>query len=187
MSRTALTVVAMLVLVLLVSPAAAQTGNVEVRSSSTALVDDVYVASTRIQFQLSARIEEALASGLALRVQLDYTIERRRRFLPDSDVAEVRVVNLLRYNKVSERYTIRNENTGTQTSFATIFAALNTLGRVDQLPLVDAALLAEDGRYSARVRAKVEIADYPASLRYLLFWRDDWQMSSSWFSWSLDQ
>ncbi|MFK8051862.1 MAG: DUF4390 domain-containing protein [Woeseiaceae bacterium] len=169
------------------SEASAQSGNVEVRSSGSSLVDGVYVASTRIQFQLSDRIEEALANGIAMQVKLDYEIDRRRRFLPDSEVAAVRVQSLLRYNKVSERYTVKNENTGQQTSYSTIFAALNALGRIDSLPLVDASLLAEGKRHRGRVRAQVEIADYPTSLRYLLFWRDDWKMVSDWYSWSLDQ
>ncbi|MEL7298731.1 MAG: DUF4390 domain-containing protein [Pseudomonadota bacterium] len=169
------------------SVAIAQSGGVEIRSAETRLVNDVYLANTRVQYQLSERIEEALANGLALQVTLDYAIERQRRFLPDTEVAAVRVVNLLRYSKVTERYTIRNENTGTQTSYATIFGALNALGRIDDLPLVDAALLSANRRYRARVRAEVAIDDYPASLRYLLFWRDDWHISSSWFSWSLAQ
>ncbi|MEN7342711.1 MAG: DUF4390 domain-containing protein [Pseudomonadota bacterium] len=176
-----------LLLLVMSGLANAQSGGVEIRSASTALVNDVYLANTRIQYQLSERIEEALAIGLALQVTLDYTIERQRRFLPDTEVAQVRVINLLRYSKVTERYTIRNENTGSQSSYATIFGALNALGRVDDLPLVDAALLSTDKRYRARVRAQVAIDDYPASLRYLLFWRDDWQISSSWFSWSLAQ
>lgn len=182
---------ALIVLSLLCSvagqPAFAQSGNVEIRSVSSELLDGVYVANTRIQFQLSDRIEEALANGIGLQISLDYQIEAKRRFLPDSEVAAVRVVSLLRYNKVSERYTLRNENTGQQTNYATIFAALNAIGRIDGLPLVDAALLKDGRQHRGRVKAQVAIADYPTSLRYLLFWRDDWQMASSWYSWSLDQ
>ena len=33
----------------------------------------------------------------------------------------------------------------------------------------------------------MSIPDYPVSLRYLLFWRDDWRLSSGWFSWTLDR
>lgn len=188
MPRTALTI-SRLALILFASllglQAHAQSGNVEIRSAESQLVDGVYQASTRIQFQLSERIEQALANGIGLQVTLSFEIDRVRRFLPDSQIAELRVVNLLRYNKVSERYLLRNENTGQQTSYATIFAALNALGRVDALPLVDAALLSDGRRYRARLRAEVEIADYPTSLRYLLFWRDDWRMSSDWFTWPL--
>ena len=89
------------------------------------------------------------------------------------------------YMKVTERYTLRNINTGQQISFATIFAALNALGRIDAVPLVDASLLREDADHTVRLRAQVSIADYPLSLKYLLFWRDDWRVASNWYTWPL--
>ncbi len=108
-----------------------------------------------------------------------------RRFLPDANEAEVSLTFVLRYNTVTERYTLRNENTGQQRSFATIFAALNSLGRIESVPLVDASLLRPGARHTVRMRAQVSIADYPLSLKYLLFWRDDWRVASEWYSWPL--
>lgn len=176
---------ALLLLLLVGTAVHADDGNIEIRSASSELRDGVYYANARIQFQLSDRIEQALASGIALQVSHEFELIRQRRFWLDSEVAELQVVYVLRYNTVSERYTLRNLNTDSQTSFATIFAALNAIGRIDALPLIDSALLAEDSRHRVRVRAEVSIADYPVSLRYLLFWRDDWRVASDWFSWSL--
>ena len=167
------------------SPPAAAEGRVEIRSADSQLVDGVHEASARIQYQLSGSIEAALANGIALQVELDFEIYRVRRFLPDASAAEVSLSYVLRYNTVTERYMLRNTNTGRQRSFATIFAALNALGRIDSVPLVDASLLRSDARYTARLRAQVSIADYPLSLKYLLFWRDDWRVASDWYSWPL--
>lgn len=166
-------------------PLRADEGSVVIRSANSALLDGVHTASARIQFQLSERIEDALANGIALQVALDIEIYRERRFWADANVASLRFVNVLRYNQVSERYTLRNENTGRQASFATIFAALNAMGRIDALPLVDAALLRDGATHTARMRAEISIAEYPVSLRYLLFWRDDWRVASSWYTWPL--
>ncbi|MEM7612080.1 MAG: DUF4390 domain-containing protein [Pseudomonadota bacterium] len=172
---------------LLIAPSVwAQSGNVEIRSANSELRDGVHRASARIQFQLSERIDNALANGIELAIRFDFEIYRQRRFWPDANVATLQVVNVLRFNKVSERYTLVNENTGRRTSYATIFAALNAMGRIDGLPLVDAALLRDGASHSVRLRADVSMADYPVSLRYLLFWRDDWHVNSDWYSWSLD-
>ena len=168
-----------------VAPMASADGRVEVRSADSRLVDGVYEASARIQYQLSERIEAALANGIALQIELEFEIYRTRRFLPDPREAAVSLAYVLRYNTVTERYTLRNLNTGQQSSFATIFAALNALGRVDAVPLVDASLLREDAPHTARLRAQVSIADYPLSLKYLLFWRDDWRVTSDWYTWPL--
>ncbi len=163
----------------------ADEGSIVIRSASSTLQDSVHVASARIQFQLSDRIEEALANGIALEVALEFEIYRSRRFWADANIATLKVVNVLRYNKVSERYLLRNLNTDRQTSYATIFAALNAMGRVDGLPLVDAALLRDDASHTVRLRVEISIAEYPVSLRYFLFWRDDWRVASDWFSWPL--
>ena len=166
------------------SPAAAD-GRVEIRSAESRLVDGVYEATARVQYQLSERIEDALANGISLQIELNFEIYRSRRFLPDPSVATVVLDFTLRYNTVTERYTLRNVNTGQQLSFATFFAALNALGRIDSVPLVDASLLRDDASHTVRMRAEVSIADYPLSLRYLLFWRDDWRVESDWYTWPL--
>lgn len=165
--------------------AVADDGSVEVRSASSELVNGVHIATARLQYSLSDRISDALANGLALQINLSFEIDRQRRFWLDSQVANLSNRHVLRYNTVSERYTLRNENTGQQTSYATIFAALNTLGRIDGLPLVDQSLLDSGSRYRVRMRAVVSIADYPVSLRYLLFWRNDWRVTSDWYAWTL--
>ena len=167
------------------APSAWADGRVEVRSAASRLNEGVHEASARIQYQLSGRIEEALANGIALRIALDFEIYRTRRFLPDPNVANVSLSYVLRYNTVTERYTLRNDNTGEQATFATFFAALNALGRIDAVPLVDAALLRAEARHTVRLRAQVSIADYPLSLKYLLFWRDDWRVASDWYTWPL--
>ena len=183
--KRTLATVAMACVLAALSPVAGADGRVEIRSADSRLVDGVHEASARVQYQLSERIEAALANGIALQIALDFEIYRVRRFLPDASVADVNLSYVLRYNTVTERYTLRNVNTGQQRSFATIFAALNSLGRIESVPLVDASLLRPGARHTVRMRAQVSIDDYPVSLKYLLFWRDDWRVASEWYSWPL--
>lgn len=164
----------------------ASADGIEIRSANSRLADGVHLVSARMQFHLSERIEDALAKGIALQVEIDFRIYRSRRFWLDANVATLTLTSVLRYNTVTERYTLRNLNTEQQTSYATIFAALNAIGRVDDVPLVDDAVLREGARYSGEMRAQVSIADYPLSMKYLLFWREDWRVSSAWFAWPLD-
>ncbi|MEO0575775.1 MAG: DUF4390 domain-containing protein [Pseudomonadota bacterium] len=186
MIRSALTLLfAVAVFALMPQPVRADNGNVEIRYADSELSNGVHLASARIQFQLSSRIEEALANGIALQITLNVEIDRIRRYWINANVASIQFVYVLRYNAVSERYMLRNENTGQQRTFATIFAALNAMGRVDALPLIDAAILSEGKRHRAKMNVEVSIAEYPVSLRYLLFWRNDWRVSSNGFSWLL--
>ena len=177
-----------LALLLLSAPArAAENGSIEIRSADGVLVDGVYRVSARVQYILPDEIREALDNGLAVAVELNFAIIAPRRFWLDAEEATLLVAYELQYNALSKRYILRNRNTGQQNTYATIFAALNVLGTIDSLPLIDASLLDDERDYRVRMRAVMSIPDYPVSLRYLLFWRDDWRLSSGWFSWTLDR
>ena len=88
---------------------------------------------------------------------------------------------------MSQRYIVRNINSGEQESFATLYAALNNLGRVQGLRVIEDSRLEEDSRYRFRLRALLSLRQYPAPLRMLFFWRDQWQLQSEWFEWQLER
>ena len=100
--------------------------------------------------------------------------------------AELAISYELQYAPVSQRYIVRNLNSGDQDSFATLYSALNSLGRVQGLPIIDEAVLAPDSSYRVRLRAMLNTERYPAALRILFFWRGQWQLQSDWFEWSLE-
>ena len=105
----------------------------------------------------------------------------------DDVEAELFVRYELEYSPVSQRYIVRNRNSGDQDSFATLYSALNSLGRVQGLPIIDAAVLSSDSDYRVRLRARLNTERYPAALRVLFFWRGQWQLQSEWFEWSLER
>jgi hypothetical protein len=82
---------------------------------------------------------------------------------------------------------VRNLNSGLQDSFATLYSALNSLGRIDALPVVDDAILEPDASYRMRLQALLSTRQYPAPLRMLFFWRDQWQLQSDWYEWQLER
>lgn len=173
-------------------PVAAQSeiereGFFEVRSASTMLVDGVHELDARLQLVLSSEALDALNNGLPLTIELQLRMLRERRLLPDVLDAELAVRFELEYRPLSQRYIVRNLNSGNQESFATLYSALNSLGRVDGLPVIDDALLQSGKRYRVRLRSLLNTQQYPAPLRLLFFWRDQWQLKSEWFEWSLER
>ena len=160
-------------------------GYFEVRSASTQPVDGVHTLDARLQLVLSSEALAALESGVTLTIELQLQVIRTRRFYIDDVEAELAVRYELQYSPVSQRYIVRNVNSGDQDSFATLYSALNSLGRVQRLPVIDDALLIEDRSYRVRLRAMLNTERYPAALRVLFFWRGQWQLQSEWFEWSL--
>jgi len=177
---------------LVVQPGLAQddaerAGYFEVRSASTRMVDGVHTLDARLQLVLSSEALEALSSGVPLTIELQLEVIRVRRFVWDDAAAELALRYELEYRPLSQRYIVRNRNSGDQDSFATLYSALNNLGRVQDLPVIDDALLEYDKNYRIRLRAMLNTQQYSAPLRLLLFWRDQWQLQSEWFEWSLER
>jgi hypothetical protein len=86
---------------------------------------------------------------------------------------------------LSERYLVLTINSGEQTSFRTLAAALESLGTVRRFPLIDAPVLEEGRGYDVRLRAYLDQEQFPGPLRLLAFWRRDWSIASDWYRWPL--
>jgi hypothetical protein len=162
-------------------------GYFEVRSAATRLEGGVHLLDGRLQLVLSSEALQALSSGVPLTIELQLELIRVRRFVWDDAEAEIAVRYELEYRPLSQRYIVRNLNSGNQDSFATLYSALNNLGRVQGLPVIDDALLEAGKDYRVRLRAMLQTQQYPAPLRLLFFWRDQWQLQSEWFEWLLER
>jgi len=159
-------------------------GRFEVRSADLELEEGVYHMNARLDLPLSDAVRRGLTEGVPLNLELDIEIERVRQLLPNSRVAELTQRYHLEYNAVSARYTLRNVNSGQQESLATVDAALDHLSDIRDLPVLDRALVANDRRYEANLRAKIDYGTVPFTLRLVMFWVSDWHRESDWYTWT---
>lgn len=162
-------------------------GSFEVRSASLTLVDGVQELDARLQLILSAEALKALNSGVILTIEFTLEVIRVKRFLPDDGEAELSLTYELEYLPISQRYIVRSLNSGDRDSFATLYSALNNLGRVEALPVIDDAVLKADSDYRIRLRASLSTRQYSAPFRFLFFWRDEWDLKSEWHEWPLER
>lgn len=162
-------------------------GRFEVRSASHERHADVYYIDARIDYRLSSEARQALESGLPLTIRLEVQLLHRLRLWMDLEEYTLHQRYQLEYHALTERYSVLNVNSGDQSSFSTLFSALNYLGRIDDLPVIDAPLLDPDRRYDLRVRAVLDQEQLPGPLRLLAFWRRDWSLGSEWYRWHLDE
>ena len=184
--------IAALLAALAIVPALAQMeapreGFFDVRSASTRMVEGVHELEARLQLILSREALDALNSGVPLTIELNVEVIRVRGLWIDAEQAALTVTYELEYRPLSQRYIVRNLNLGSQESFATLYSALNNLGRIQGLPVIDDALLNVDSRYRMRLRALLSTRQYPAPLRILFFWRSQWQLQSEWYEWMLER
>ncbi len=186
--RSMVTMAALLLAgIVLAQDAVEREGYFEVRSATSHLTGGVHMLDARLQLVLSSEALHALNSGVPLTIELQMQVIRVRRFYLDSIDAELAVRFELEYRPLSQRYIVRNINSGDQDSFATLYSALNNLGRIQRLPIIDESLLIPEREYRARLRALLATEQYSAPLRLLFFWRDEWQLTSEWYEWMLER
>ena len=166
-------------------PGLAEDGRFDVRSAGTRLQDGVYFLTARVDLRLSDQALKALSSGVPLTIEMQIDVFRQRGFLPDPQVANLRQAYLLSYQPLSERYVVKYLNSGEQSSHATLFSALNDIGRISALPVLDEALLSQGDSYEIRMRAVLDQNTLPGPLRMLAFWGDSFRLESEWYTWTL--
>ena len=168
----------------LTADAAAAETRLQISAAELSLDQGVYTLDARAEIELPAGARRAIESGLTMHLNYEVVISQVRRYIPDDDVATLVQSYELLFHALSERYLVRNLNTGEQRDFATLPAALEALTELRNLPLLDAALLDPESTYESRLRVVVDMGNAPEALRWLLFWTDDWSATSEWFRWT---
>ena len=162
-------------------------GYFDVRSAKSVLIDQTHVLDARLQLFLSDEALNALNSGVPLTIELNIEFIRVRRFMPDDKEIELSFQFELEYKPLSQRYIVRDTVNDTQDSYATLFSALNRLGRIQNLFLINDNELPKDSNYRMKLQALLSTKQYSAPLRMLFFWRSQWDIKSEWYEWQLQR
>jgi hypothetical protein len=165
------------------SPAWAQS-RFDIRSAYVEPSDGVYQLNATLDFNVSEAARSAINEGVPLTLDLVIVVRRSRNYWLDEGVAELEQRYELVHHALSERYLVRNLNSGEQTSFATLDAALDDLRVISNLPILDRSLVIPESRHEISLRAVLDVPTMPDALRWVLFWREDWRQVSDWYTWS---
>ena len=186
-TRFLATVLAMLVLCGFTAAVRADTldGVLQVRSAVVDLDKGVFQLNAQIDYPMSDAMSTALRDGVPLVFDVDTRVERVRHLWMDATVVELTLHRELMYHTVSDRYIVSNPQSGDQQTFASLDAALTYLGTVENWPVLVESQLDPGEHYTISVRAGVRRGHLSSSLRALLFWTNDWNRVSDWYTWSL--
>ena len=156
-----------------------------VLEASTRLVSEVYLLDARIAFDFSPEAIEALDNGVPLTVELQIEVLETSDLLWDSTVATLSQRDSIEYRALADLYLVTNLNTGELSSHTNLGAALAVLGQVVNFPMLDRRLLRVGSRYSARLRARLDVESLPLPLRPMAYLSSRWGLTSDWHEWPL--
>jgi len=156
-----------------------------IRDVQVSLDEGVYELNAKVDLTLPDGARKAVESGLTLRLTYEIKVDRVRRYMPDAGIAALEQRYEVSYHALSQRYLVKNLNTGEQQDFGSLQAALDRVADLRGLPVIDAALVSDGPVYEGRIRAVLGMNTAPDVFGWLLFWTDDWSAESDWKTWTL--
>ena len=160
-------------------------GGFVIRTAYTELLNGVYYLSADVDLNMSGNALHALENGVPLTVEWQIEVIRPRFLLWNQTVASLTERYQISYHPLIQRFVIKNLNSGEQQSFASYRDAILNLGQVNDLPVIDASLLEPHTRYMIRMRAVLDITDFPGPLKLIASLFKGWDLSSDWYAWVL--
>jgi hypothetical protein len=160
-------------------------GELEIRSAYAVPSHGVIMLSARVAFPGSDLLSASLRDGVTLSFDLECIVTRHRRFWFDAEAVNLVRHRELTYHVVTDRYLLRDVDSGTQESFPTLEAALASVGTVEEWPIAVDSQLRGDGQWQIALRAGVRRGHMPDALRALMFWSNAWHRTSDWYTWTL--
>ena len=160
-------------------------GELEIRSAYAVPSHGVIMLSASVAYPGSPLLIASLKDGVTLSFDLECIVTRHRRFWFDAQSVDLVRHRELTYHVVTDRYLLRDVDSGSQESFPTLEAALASLGAVEEWPIAVDSQLHGDGPWQISLRAGVRRGHMPDALRALMFWSDAWHRTSDWYTWTL--
>lgn len=153
----------------------------------TLVVDGVYRLGARVEIDFNETLPEALHNGVPLLIELRIEVLRKREWLWPELVADLRQRFKLEYHVLSRRYLVYSYASGVRQSFRSMDGALEYIGNVYDLPLIDEQLLNPSQNYIVRIRADIDVEALPTPVRLWAYLGSEWSLKSRWFEWPLQQ
>ena len=166
-------------------PARPDIGKLSVLGGAVRLVAEVYVLDAQVDYQFSAVVLKALENGVPLVIELEIEVVRRRTWLWNEQETQLAQRYQLSYHALTEQYLVKNLNSAVQQNLPSTEAAINALGQVTNLPLLDKRLLVPGENYTVRLRARLDLDALPTPLRLPAYLSPQWRLTSEWYTWPL--
>jgi hypothetical protein len=157
----------------------------DVIDAEVTLHNDHYVVSADLVYQLSKRATAALQSGVPLFWSIQIKLLRPRPFLWDKTLSNTEIHYRLQYQALLNSYRVKNESSGETFNFSTLYAALDLMSALHDIPLIEKSKISLKEDYLCALKVKFDRDLLPLPLRPLAYIDKQWFLSSNWTLWPL--
>lgn len=148
-----------LLLLLLLAAVCARAGSIEAQRAALTPGEDGYTLSAEFKLDLGNRLEDAVARGVPLYFNLEFVLERSRKYWVNEHILTRSLSYRLSYSSLTRQYRL---TTGSlHQNFGSLEEALRVVGRVASLPVLEKDALKAGESYLAAVRLALDRSQLP--------------------------
>ena len=148
-----------LLALLLLTAVVAQAGGIEPKRAALTPGEDGYTLSAEFTLDLGNRLEDAVARGVPLYFNLEFVLERSRKYWVNEHVASRSLSYRLSYSSLTRQYRLSTGHL--HQNFGSLQEALRVVGRIAALPVVDKDAIKAGESYEAAVRLALDRSQLP--------------------------
>lgn len=169
------------VALLLFAAGAALAGSIEPRHATLNAGDEHYALAAEFTINLGPRLEEAVTRGVPLNFNLEFTLDRPRKYWVDEHIATRNLAYRLTYHSLTRQYRL---STGSlYQNFDSLHEALRVMSRIGALPVVEKTALKPGETYTAALRLTLDRSQLPKLFQIDAFTDRDWQVEGGTLRW----
>lgn len=157
-----------------------------VEDVKTRLKDDRYVLNGRVDYNLSDTALEALDNGVPITMRVHVKVRRKNAWPWEPRIVHQQFPFVIRFQALSEKFQVENVVADQVRDYVTREAAIEALGDIVELPIINASELKSSEPYEIKVFAELDKDSLPLPLRPLAYFKSSWKLSSKWTRWPLE-
>lgn len=160
--------------------------DIKILSGESQFSNNILSINADAEVDLAKDPIEALESGVPLFFDLHIEILRNRKYMWDRDLFKTKYTYSLQRHTLSKKYVLKNLITDTQRAHDSITAALQNLGQVRKLAVIDLEEITNRKNLVIAIQLELKISALPAPMMPLAYVSPQWHISSQKYKWELD-
>ena len=129
---------------------------------------------------------EALHKGISLSWIVKLKVQQRR-VLWNATLEQLEMGYQIQRHTLLNLYSVKNLNDGATDMFTTLTAALSSISKVRDLPIIEKSLIVDAENYQIAIKVLFDREALPVPLRPMSYFNSEWALSSPWSLWQLQK
>lgn len=144
---------------MLLAALAAHAGSIEPKRAALTPGEDAYTLSAEFAIDLGTRLEDAVARGVPLYFNLEFVLERSRKYWVNEHITTRSLTYRLAYSGLTRQYRLTTGNL--HQNFGSLAEAMRVVGRIAALPVAERDQIKAGESYEAAVRLALDRSQLP--------------------------